>query len=142
MYNNASDTITLSGGALTNGGSTILNPGGLTGSYGQVYTVGAGSNTSPWATGSGSFTFPSTTTRTQIQLDGEGADIKVNGWSLIDAIQKIEERLSILTPNPAMEKEWDQLKKLGDKYRKLEKKLKEQSDMWNKLKSMPPPAVP
>lgn len=147
MYNNASDTITLSGSELTNGGSTILNPGGLTGSYGQVYTAsaGTGSNTSPWSntsiTGNG-FTFPSTTTRTQIQLDGEGADIKVNGWSLIDAIQRIEERLNILTPNPAMEKEWDQLKKLGDKYRKLEKKLKEQSDMWNKLKSMPPPAVP
>lgn len=142
----ASDTITLSG--LNNGGSTILNPGNLTGSYGQVYTVGAGasitgfgSNASPWATGTGSYTFPSTTATPQIHLDGEGADIKVNGWSLIDAIQKIEERLNILTPNPAMEKEWDQLKKLGDRYRKLEKKLKEQSDMWNKLKSMPPPEI-
>jgi hypothetical protein len=146
IYNNASDTITLSGSGLTNGGSTILNPGGLTGSYGQVYTIssglgGAGSNTSPWATGAGSYTFPSTATSSKIQLDGEGADISVNGWSLIDAIQKIEERLNILTPNPAMEKEWDQLKKLGDRYRKLEKKLKEQSDMWNKLKSMPPPEI-
>jgi len=141
---NASDTITLSG--LNNGGSTILNPGNLTGSYGQVYTIGsgvggAGSNTSPWAAGAGSYTFPSTTTRAQIQLDGEGADIKVNGWSLIDAITRIEERLNIMVPNPAMEKEWDQLKRLGTKYRKLEKKLKEQSDMWNKLKSMPPPEI-
>ena len=74
-------------------------------------------------------------------MDGEDADIKVNGWSLIDAITRIEERLNIMVPNPAMEKEWDQLKKLGDKYRKLEKKLKEQSDMWNKLKSMPPPEI-
>jgi hypothetical protein len=138
---NASDTITLSGSGLTNGGSTILNPGNLTGSYGQVYTIGAGSNTSPWATATGSYTFPNTATSAKIQLDGEGADIRVNGWSLIDAIQKIEERLNILTPNPAMEKEWDQLKKLGDRYRKLEKKLKEQSDMWNKLKSMPPPEI-
>lgn len=140
----ASDTITLSG--LTNGGSTVLNPGGFTGSYGQVYTVGAGasitgSNASPWSVGTGSYTFPSTTTRAQIQLDGEDADIKVNGWSLIDAITRIEERLNIMVPNPAMEKEWDQLKRLGDKYRKLEKKLKEQSDMWNKLKSMPPPEI-
>ena len=137
----ASDTITLSG--LNNGGSTVLNPGGFTGSYGQVYTGASitGSNASPWSVGTGSYIFPSTTTRAQIQLDGEDADIKVNGWSLIDAITRIEERLNIMVPNPAMEKEWDQLKKLGDKYRKLEKKLKEQSDMWNKLKSMPPPEI-
>ena len=144
MYNNASDTITLSGSELTNGGSTILNPGGLTGSYGQVYTVGAGagSNTSPWATGAGSYTFPSTSASSKITLNGDNADIEVNGKSLLSTLAALEERLNILVPNPAMEKEWDQLKKLGDKYRKLEKKLKEQSDMWNKLKSMPPPAVP
>ena len=144
MYNNASDTITLSGSELTNGGSTILNPGGLTGSYGQVYTAsaGAGSNTSPWATGAGSYTFPSTVASSKITLNGDNADIEVNGKSLLSTLAALEERLNILVPNPAMEKEWDQLKKLGDKYRKLEKKLKEQSDMWNKLKSMPPPAVP
>jgi hypothetical protein len=146
MYNNASDTITISGSGLTNGGSTVLNPGGLTGSYGQVYTVssglgGAGSNTSPWATGAGSYTFPNTTASSKITLNGDNADIEVNGKSLLDTLAALEERLNILVPNPEMEKEWDQLKKLGDRYRKLEKKLKEQSDMWNKLKSMPPPEI-
>lgn len=136
---NASDTITLSG--LNNGGSTILNPGNLTGSYGQVYTAGAGSNTLPWATGAGSYTFPSTVASSKITLNGDNADIEVNGKSLLSTLAALEERLNILVPNPAMEKEWDQLKRLGDKYRKLEKKLKEQSDMWNKLKSMPPPEI-
>ena len=76
-----------------------------------------------------------------IQLDGDNADIKVNGWSLVDAIQKIEERLNILTPNPELEQEWDQLRELGAQYRKLEKKVKEQGDMWTKLKAMPPPVI-
>jgi hypothetical protein len=49
--------------------------------------------------------------------------------------------LNILTPNPEMEAEWDQLRKLGERYRKLEKKCREKSDMWNKLKAMPRPDV-
>jgi len=147
MYNNASDTITISGSGLTNGGSTVLNPGGLTGSYGQVYTVssglgGAGSNTSPWATSTGTAS-PWVTNTTlkggQLELEGKDADIIIDGKSLLDTLAALEERLNILVPNPEMEKEWDQLKKLGDRYRKLEKKLKEQSDMWAKLKAMPPP---
>ena len=46
-----------------------------------------------------------------------------------------------MTPNPELEKEWDDLKKLGDRYRKLEKKCKEKAEVWNKLKSMPKPNV-
>jgi len=149
IYNNASDTITLSGSELTNGGSTILNPGGLTGSYGQVYTASSGlggtySNTSPWATSTGTAS-PWVTNTTlkggQLELEGKDADIIIDGKSLLDTLAALEERLNLLVPNPEMEKEWDQLKRLGDRYRKLEKKLKEQSDMWNKLKSMPPPEI-
>jgi flagellar motility protein MotE (MotC chaperone) len=46
-----------------------------------------------------------------------------------------------MTPNPELEKECDDLKKLGDRYRKLEKKCKEKAEVWNKLKSMPTPNV-
>jgi len=77
----------------------------------------------------------------KLNLNGEGADITVNGWSLVDAIQKIEERLNILTPNAKMESEWDQLRELGEQYRALEKKLQEQGDMWARLKAMPPPEI-
>jgi hypothetical protein len=56
-------------------------------------------------------------------------------------MEKVEERLNILTPNPEMEKEWDDLRKLGERYRKLEKKCKEKSLMWNKLKAMPKPEI-
>jgi hypothetical protein len=56
-------------------------------------------------------------------------------------MEKVEERLNILTPNPELEKEWDQLRRLGERYRKLEKKCQEKSDAWNKLKNMPKPEI-
>jgi len=77
----------------------------------------------------------------QIHLDGEGADIKVNGKSLMESIQKIEERLNILTPNANLEQEWAELKALGDKYRELEKHILAKQATWDKLKAMPPPEI-
>ena len=76
-----------------------------------------------------------------LDLKGENADIKINGISLVDTLKTIQDRLNILTPNPELEQEWDQLRELGAQYRELEKKLQEQSDMWAKLKAMPPPVV-
>ena len=76
-----------------------------------------------------------------LDLKGENADIKINGISLVDTLKTIQDRLNILTPNPELEQEWDQLRELGAQYRELEKKLQEQSDMWAKLKAMPPPII-
>ena len=76
-----------------------------------------------------------------INLKGENADIKINDISLVDTLKTIQDRLNILRPNPELETEWDQLRELGEQYRELEKKLQEQSDMWAKLKAMPPPII-
>jgi hypothetical protein len=100
----------------------------------------------PWVTttnGTGGYTWANLTEPTsgKISLQGPNADIEVNGESLMSAIRKIEERLNILTPNEKLEAEWDQLRELGKQYRALEKKLNEQSDMWNALKKMPPPEI-
>ena len=76
-----------------------------------------------------------------IDIQGQNADIKINGKSMKTWMEAVEERLNILTPNPELEKEWDQLRKLGERYRKLEKKCKEKSDTWNKLKAMPKPEI-
>ena len=73
-----------------------------------------------------------------LELRGEGADVKINGVSLTGVLKNIEERLNILRPNKELEADWDQLRELGDQYRRLETKLKEKSLMWNKLKAMPP----
>ena len=77
----------------------------------------------------------------QLELRGNNADIRVNGQSLMQTLQSIEERLNVLRPNVELEAEWDQLKELGDQYRKLEIEFKEKSKMWNTLKSMPKPEV-
>jgi hypothetical protein len=71
---------------------------------------------------------------TKIQLNGPEADIEVNGLSLMTLLQ---ERLNMLVPNPKLEAEWDELKALGDQYRKLETELKAKSKMWQALKDTP-----
>lgn len=75
----------------------------------------------------------------KVSLNGKDADVEINGKSLKAWMEQVEERLNMLTPNPELEKEWDELRKLGERYRKLEKKCKEKSEVWKKLKSMPPP---
>ena len=72
-----------------------------------------------------------------LELQGEGADVRINGVSLTGVLKNIEERLNILRPNTELESDWDQLKKLGEQYRTLEAELKEKSQMWSKLKAMP-----
>ena len=69
-----------------------------------------------------------------IQLEGDNADIKVNGESLMGTLRGIQDRLNMLRPNANLEAEWDQLRELGDQYRKLEAEFKEKSKMWNILK--------
>jgi hypothetical protein len=64
----------------------------------------------------------------------EGGDIKIGGKSLTEAIEKIEERLGILHPNPKLEDKWEQLKELRKQYQELEKDLLEKEKMWKILK--------
>jgi hypothetical protein len=132
------DTITLSPGNLWSNSSitnTSITGGGYTVApnvtlNGGLYSTGTVSQ--PWSTYTGA---------PKIKLDGEGADIEVNGWSLIESIKKIEERLNILTPNEKLETEWKELRALGDEYRKLEQHIKDKQATWDKLKAMPPPVV-
>jgi hypothetical protein len=77
----------------------------------------------------------------RIDLTGDAADVNINGKSLKGWMEKVEARLNILTPNPELEKEWDELRRLGERYRKLEKKCQEKAEVWKKLKSMPKPVI-
>lgn len=70
-----------------------------------------------------------------IKLSGENADIDINGVSLKDTLMDIQSRLALLTPNPKLEKEWAELKELGDAYRKLEADIKTKMKTWDILKS-------
>jgi hypothetical protein len=142
------DTITLSGLSHTYSNTTIAG-GGYTVSNASVsassypYTI-TGGNTAPLTIGAGTgITSPwySNSVSPKIKLDGEGADIEVNGASLIGMIKKIEERLNILTPNTKLEEEWEELRALGNQYRKLEQHIKDKQATWDKLKAMPPPVI-
>ena len=73
-----------------------------------------------------------------IDIQGQNADIKINGKSMKTWMEAVEERLNILTPNPELEKEWDDLRRLGQRYRALERKCKEKAQMWAALKKVQP----
>lgn len=61
-------------------------------------------------------------------------DIKIKGVSLSKTLEKLEERLAILKPNPELEERWDELKELGKRYRELEAQIIEKEKMWDILK--------
>lgn len=71
-----------------------------------------------------------------MSLNGENADIIINGASLTQTLKHIEDRLNILRPNPELEAEWDQLQELGKQYRKLEAELMEKQRAWEILKKV------
>ena len=134
------DTITLTPSALNSYGyvpsehttytSSVWNPSSLTSP--QTITTGT---SAPWAT------FNPNTTSAKIQLDGENADITVNGWSLVDAVKRIEQRLGLFQPNPELEAEWSDLRELGEQYRQLEQHIKDKQATFDRLKAMPPPEI-
>ena len=118
---NTLDTITIGGSpvyTISGSGTTIL-PGSVLTNNGWTTTPNTTMNISQSGT---------------IQLEGEDADIKVNGESLMGTLRDIQDRLNMLRPNANLEAEWDQLRELGDQYRKLEAEFKEKSKMWNILK--------
>jgi len=119
-------------------GSTSMS---TTGTTANAFWTSTGTGTGPvWQTAS-PYSIGTTNQSGTLRLQGENADVDINGKSLKTWMERIEERLNILTPNPELEKEWDDLRRLGERYRKLEKKCKEKADMWKKLKSMPKPNI-
>ena len=69
----------------------------------------------------------------KISLQGKNADIDINGKSMKDWMEKVEERLNLLTVNPDLESDWEELRELGKQYRALEKRIKEKMETWRKL---------
>jgi len=111
------------------GGYTI-GPGSNT--YGHVWTTGTTSpysiNASPYQSG-------------KVHITGENADLVIGEKSMRDWMEQVEERLNILTPNTKLETEWEELRSLGEQYRKLEQHIKDKQATWDRLKAMPPPVA-
>jgi hypothetical protein len=107
-------TITLPTTTISNGGYTI----GSTGSSGQFYTTGAGGH---------NWNNPPTVNITGTGIDmAAGTDISIDGKSLKNFMNKMEERLAILVPDPAKLEKFEALKKAYEHYKLMESLCQEQ----------------
>jgi hypothetical protein len=70
----------------------------------------------------------------KLSLQGDGADVEINGKSLTLILESLERHLGIVRPNPELEKEFGELKEIGDMYRAKEKELLEKRRVWETLK--------
>ena len=128
-------------GATSTIDSILLDADGLNDPGFSIYTTNMGTNGLSWQDTISVSDIRIREPNNTIQINGEGADIVVNGESLMDTLRGIQDRLNILRPNPELEKEWDELRELGEQYRKLEEQFAEKTKMWNSLKQMPPPEI-
>ena len=112
-----------------------------TGSYGNVVIGGAGTHTISIAGGgAGSVLTTSngtgatwtnvakTTAKGQMHLEGEDADLVINGVSLKDILNGITDRLAILQPKPELLAKYENLREAYEHYKTLEALLHEEAD--------------
>ena len=71
----------------------------------------------------------------KITLDGDNADIEINGRSVMQILDGLEQRLGLLKCREDLEADWSELKALGDQYRAMVKSIEEKTQMWTTLKS-------
>ncbi len=70
----------------------------------------------------------------KITLDGDNADIEINGRSLMQILDGLEQRLGLLKCREDLEADWSELKILGDQYRAMVKSIEEKIKIWDVLK--------
>jgi hypothetical protein len=74
----------------------------------------------------------------QIDLKGDGADIVVNGESMMETLKEIKEMLMIpskLNRDTQLEADFDELKQAAEHYQALLEKYKDQKRVWDILKT-------
>jgi len=94
------------------GGSGITNPS-------PVY-VSNGTGSSNWSNAT------TMTAKGKLKVEGEEADIFINGKSLSDWMSAVEQRLNILRPNPELLEKYSALQQAYEHYKTLESLLYEQ----------------
>ena len=116
------DTITLDSSSMYSS-NTITLPSssytiGPTGSSGQFYTTGTGGH---------NWNNPPTVNITGTGIDmAAGTDISIDGKSLKTFMNKMEERLAILIPDPSKLEKFEALKKAYEHYKLMESLCQEQ----------------
>ena len=61
-------------------------------------------------------------------------DVKIKGKSINETLEKIEEKLAILHPNEELEKKWEELRSIRQRYLEVEAEIIEKEKMWAILK--------
>ena len=109
--------------AYTIGNISLATAAGVTGSSGSSYTLGAGATgvmaTTTW-TNSVLPTSAKITANGKMELHGDDADLIINGQSLKDTMQTIQDRLAILVPDPKKLEQFEALKQAYEHYKTLE----------------------
>ena len=112
MY--SSNTITLPSNTISNGG----------------YNIGSASSSNYYTAGTTGYNFNTTSPSVNITSDGidmaAGTDITVDGKSLKEFMNKMEERLAILVPDPKKLEQFAALKKAYEHYKLMESLCQEQ----------------
>ena len=118
-------------------------------SMGQAATISQAASTSTWpyvttntgtlslTNGTGWDTWQVAQGSPGLHVKGDAefeGDVKIKGKSIAETLDKIEQRLAILHPNEKLEEKWEELKKLGEAYRALEKDIIEKEKIWDTLK--------
>lgn len=139
-YNYDNMTITLSDPNNGTNGSSVYTISSPTSS--GIYTTNGTSATSPYnynwtATDTITLGDYSNITNNGLHVNGDAnfeGDVKIKGKSLVDSLEKIEEKLAILRPNEKLEEKWDELRALRKAYMELEAEIIEKEKMWDILK--------
>lgn len=111
------------------------------GSNPSGYSIYTTNNTGSWSVGNsgaggyniGNSSLGSASLKVQGDANFQG-DVKIKGKSIVDALEKIEEKLAILHPNEELEIKWEQLRELRKQYIALEKEIKDKEKVWEILK--------
>jgi len=138
-------------GNVSNVTSGLSVNGNITGAspyyYGNLANVGAAGQvltTTTNGTGNYGWNYANVTLNPNTYLNGHSlkvqgdadfdGDVTIKGKSLMQTLEKIEQKLAIFKQNPELEEKWDELRELADKYKALEKEIIEKEKMWDILK--------
>ena len=69
----------------------------------------------------------------KITLNGDDADIEINGESMVGMLREIRDRLNIIQVSETMEAEWDELRALREQYEAKLAECREKSRAWTAL---------
>lgn len=79
----------------------------------------------------------SANTPSSLEVAGDAnflGDVKIQGKSIVNLIENIENKLAIYCPDPEREEKWDELRELAIKYKELLAEIKEKEQVWKILK--------